>query len=58
MITLGPGHRDSIYQALIGNVNDLVHEDGVQVHTRRDGLIDLVTSGLVDPRSALSYLEE
>ena len=58
MITLGPGHRDSIYQALIGNVNDLVHEDGVQVHTGRDGLIDLVTSGLVDPRSALSYLEE
>ena len=58
MITLGPAQRNEIYEALIGNVNKIVEQDGVIVHTRRDGLIDLVKSGLVDPKSALSYLED
>jgi type II secretory ATPase GspE/PulE/Tfp pilus assembly ATPase PilB-like protein len=58
MITVGPGHRNEIYQALIKNVNDIIGKDGVLVHTRRDGLIDLIHSGLVDPKAALSYLEE
>lgn len=58
MITLGPSQRNDIYEALIGNVNMLLHEDGVIVHTRKDGLTDLVVSGLVDPKSALNYLEE
>lgn len=57
LITLGPGQRNNIYEALIGNVNDILHEDGVIVHTRREGLVDLVKSGLVDPQAALSYLE-
>jgi type II secretory ATPase GspE/PulE/Tfp pilus assembly ATPase PilB-like protein len=58
MIALGPGQRNDIYESLIGNVNRITEQNGVIVHTRRDGLIDLVLSGLVDPRSALSYLEE
>ncbi|MCC6598608.1 MAG: Flp pilus assembly complex ATPase component TadA [Alphaproteobacteria bacterium] len=58
LITLGPGQRNQIYEALLNNVNALVHENGVVVHSRRDGLTDLVLSGLVDPKSALSYLEE
>lgn len=58
VITLGPGQRNEIYEALMRNVNDIVHQDGVVVHTRREGLVDLVLSGLVDPKSALSYLEE
>lgn len=58
LIDLGPAQRNSIYEALIGNVNNLLKEEGVIVHTRREGLIDLVQSGLVDPKSALSYLEE
>ena len=58
MIELGPTQRNEVYESLIGNVNTIVKEDGVMVHTRRDGLIDLVTSGLVDPKAALSYLEE
>lgn len=58
LITLGPAHRNEIYEALIGNVNNVMNEDGVVVHTRREGLVDLVLSGLVDPKSALSYLEE
>ncbi|MBI1300870.1 MAG: type II/IV secretion system family protein [Alphaproteobacteria bacterium] len=58
LITLGPGQRNNIYEALIGNVNNVLKEDGVVVHTRREGLVDLVVSGLVDPQAALSYLEE
>ena len=58
LIALGPSQRNEIYEALIGNVNKVVSEEGVLVHTRREGLVDLVVTGLVDPRSALSYLEE
>lgn len=58
LITLGPAQRNKIYEALIGNVNNILQEDGVVVHTRREGLVDLVVSGLVDPLSALTYLEE
>jgi general secretion pathway protein E len=58
LIALGPAQRERIYHALIGNVHDILKEDGVIVHTRREGLVDLVRSGLVDPKSALSYLEE
>ncbi len=58
LITLGPGQRNKIYDALVHNVNALAGEEGVIVHTRREGLIDLVVSGQVDPKSAISYLEE
>ncbi len=58
LITLGPAQRNEIYEALIGNVNDVINEDGVVIHTRREGLVDLVVTGLVDPKAALSYLEE
>ena len=58
LITLGPAQRNNIYEALIGNVNNILSEEGVIVHTRREGLVDLVVSGLVDPQAALSYLEE
>jgi type II secretory ATPase GspE/PulE/Tfp pilus assembly ATPase PilB-like protein len=58
LITLGPGQRNHIYEALMRNVNDIGHQDGVITHTRREGLIDLVLSGLVDPKAAISHLEE
>jgi len=58
LITLGPAQRNDIYEALIGNVNKIIDEDGVLVHTRREGLVDLVLTGMVDPKSALSYLED
>lgn len=57
MITVGPSERDKIYKALMHNVNDVLQQDGVVVHTRRNGLIDLVVNGSVDPKSALNYLE-
>lgn len=57
MITVGPAERDGIYKALMRNVNEIAGEKGVVMHTRREGLIDLVRTGLVDPKSALNYLE-
>ncbi len=58
MITLPPGARNAIYEALMSNVNGIIGQTGVMIHTRREGLIDLVLSGLVDPKSALTYLED
>lgn len=58
LLTSGPGQRNGIHQAMIKNINDIPAEDGVIVHTRREGLIDLVLTGMVDPKAALSYLEE
>jgi len=58
LITLGPAQRNEIYESLIGNVNKILGQDGVIVHTRREGLVDLVITGLVDPKSAMSYLED
>ncbi|MEM8833363.1 MAG: ATPase, T2SS/T4P/T4SS family [Pseudomonadota bacterium] len=58
LLTSGPAQRNSIYECLLGNINDLPNEDGVIVHTRREGLVDLVITGMVDPVAAISYLEE
>ena len=58
MITLPAGARNAIYEALMSNVNGIIGQKGVMIHTRREGLIDLVLSGLVDPKSALTYLED
>ncbi len=58
LIVAGPGERNGIYEALIQNANKIVGEEGVVVHTRREGLVDLVLSGLVDPKAALSYMGE
>ncbi len=57
IIPLGPSQRGPLYDALCTNVNDVVNVPGVIFHSRRDGLVDLVSSGLVDPKSAISYLE-
>ena len=58
LIALGPAQRNDIYEALLSNVNRIPEQEGVIVHTRKEGLVDLVTSGLVDPKAALGYLEE
>lgn len=58
LLTSGPGQRNGIYEALVKNVNTMPDEDGVIVHTRKEGLVDLVLSGMVDPKAALSYIEE
>ncbi len=58
LIDLGPAQSNDVYEALLKNVNDIEGQEGIIMHTRREGLVDLVVSGLVDPKSAMSYLEE
>lgn len=58
LITQGASKRNEVYNALMGNVNEVMNVDGVVVHTRKEGLTDLVANGLVDPRIALTYLED
>jgi type II secretory ATPase GspE/PulE/Tfp pilus assembly ATPase PilB-like protein len=58
LLTSGPGQRNGIYQAMTNNINDIPKEEGIIVHTRREGLVDLVLTGMVDPSAAISYLEE
>jgi type II secretory ATPase GspE/PulE/Tfp pilus assembly ATPase PilB-like protein len=58
LITLGPSQRNAVYDALMSNVNNMVGADGVIVHSRREGLIDLIVNGLIDPKAGLAYLEE
>lgn len=58
LLTAPAGQRNGIYEAMMNNVNGIASQEGVLVHTRREGLVDLLLSGLVDPKSALSYIEE
>lgn len=58
MIQLGAGQRNDIYEALMRNINQIRTQQGVLIYTRREGLVDLVLSGLIDPKAAISYLEE
>lgn len=58
LLTSAAGNRNDIYKAMLTNVNDIPQQDGVIVHTRREGLVDLIITGMVDPQAALSYMEE
>lgn len=58
LLTSGPGQRNAVYECLLTNLNKLPEEDGIVVHTRREGLIDLVSTGMIDPVAAMSYLED
>jgi general secretion pathway protein E len=58
IITTPIGHRDGIFKALLGNVNDVVQEDGVIFYSRREGIVDLLKNGLIDPRSAVHHLDD
>jgi general secretion pathway protein E len=43
---------------LMNNVNNLIHEDGVIFHSRKEGILDLMHSGSVDPRVALLHVQD
>jgi len=58
LITSAVSERDGIYQALMNNVNDVTKQKGVIFHSRREGIVELMTSGLVDPRVAILHVEE
>ncbi len=57
LLTSGAGQRNAVYECLLSNLNKLPEEEGIVVHTRREGLIDLVVTGMIDPIAAISYLE-
>lgn len=48
--------RNKVYDALLGNVNDVAKVDGVEFHSRSQNLRDLVMDGLMDPATALTQL--
>ncbi|MAS87453.1 MAG: type II/IV secretion system family protein [Micavibrio sp.] len=50
--------RQKVYDSLMSNANTITAIEGVVFHSRREGLIDLVRNGLVDPTLISSYLEE
>lgn len=58
LITAPVSERNGIYKALRQNVNDVLNEPGVIFWSRRDGVIELMTSGLVDPRAGILYIDE
>lgn len=58
LITSSPGRRTPIFEALFRNVSEIVDCEGVIFHSRKEGLQDLVREGLIDPKSALSFIEE
>lgn len=58
LITAPVSERDEIYGALLNNVNAVVGQDGVIFHSRREGITDLMITGMIDPRVAVLHLEE
>jgi general secretion pathway protein E len=58
LITAPVSERNGIYKALRQNVNDVLNEPGVIFWSRREGVIELMTSGLVDPRAGILYIDE
>jgi type II secretory ATPase GspE/PulE/Tfp pilus assembly ATPase PilB-like protein len=58
LITSAVNERDGIFNALMNNVNNLIHEDGVIFHSRKEGILDLMHSGSVDPRVALLHVQD
>ena len=50
--------RDPIYHALMHNVNDILHQEGVVHVPRSHGVRSLVAEGLIDPKVALVLLHE
>jgi type II secretory ATPase GspE/PulE/Tfp pilus assembly ATPase PilB-like protein len=57
MIATPLAKRDPIFHALMNNVGDVVHQEGVMYTSRRQGLTWLVKDGLIDPKIALVMME-
>ena len=57
MIATPLAKRDPIFHALMNNVGDVLHQEGVSYTSRKQGLSWLVKDGLIDPKIALVMLE-
>ncbi|MAY99200.1 MAG: type II/IV secretion system family protein [Micavibrio sp.] len=58
LVTSNVSERSHIFKALREDVHSISHQEGVVFHSRHEGVIDLVVSGLIDPRSAIVYMRE
>ncbi len=58
LITAPVSERNGVYKALRQNVNDVLGEPGVIFRSRRDGVVELMTNGLIDPRAGILYIDE
>ncbi len=57
MISTPLAKRDPIFHALMHNVGDVMHQEGVSYISRKQGLLWLVKDGLIDPKIALVMME-
>jgi len=57
MIATPLAKRDPIFHALMNNVGDVLHQEGVTYTSRKQGLAWLVRDGLIDPKIALVMME-
>lgn len=58
LITAPISERNGIYKALRENVNDALGQPGVIFHSRREGVVDMIVNGVIDPRAGILYLDE
>ncbi len=58
MIDTPLSQRDPVFHALMHNVNDILHQEGVTHVSRSDGVRSLVREGLIDPKVGLVLLHE
>lgn len=58
LIVEGNDHsRNQVYQAMMGNTNDIIHAPGVTLYSRGDNIRHLVQEGSIDVRVGLLQLE-
>lgn len=57
MIETALSKRDTIFHALMHNVNDILYQDGVNYTSRKHGVCWLVKDGLMDPKLALIMMD-
>lgn len=58
LITAPIAERNGLYRALRENVNEVLAEDGIVFHSRREGVLELIRNGLIDPRAGILYIDE
>ncbi len=58
LVTIPLAGRDPFFHALARNVNDVLSLPGVLYFSRADALRSLVRDGLIDPKLALSQIDE
>lgn len=58
LIKAGQANRMPFYEALLDNVNTVVSCNGVEYHSRLDGVRHLVRDGAIDPKSALVMIDD